>query len=72
MASREELNQLIGKAVADPTFREEFLKDSEAAAKKAGITLTAEQVEQFKKVDVTKVVQELEKVESKGCSYHLG
>ena len=72
MASREELDQLIGKAVADSTFREEFLRDCEAAATKVGITLTAEQVEQFKKVDVTKVVEELEKVESKGCSYHLG
>lgn len=72
MATREEIDQLIGKAVADTAFRGEFLKDPEAAAKGAGIFLTPKQVEQFKKADVSKVVEELEKVESKGCSYHLG
>jgi len=67
MATREELDRLTGKAISDSTFRNEFLKDPDAAAKKAGISLTSEQVKQIKKTDVTKVVEELEKAESKGC-----
>lgn len=72
MATKEELDRLMGKALSDAAFRSEFLEDPEAAAKKEGISLTPQQAEQIKKADVSNVVGELEKMESKGCSYHLG
>jgi len=72
MASKEEIDRLMGKALSDAAFRSEFLEDPEAAASKEGVSLTPEQVEKIKKADVSNVVEELEKTESKGCSYHLG
>ena len=71
MATKKELHQMLGKALADPAFRKEALEDPAVAAKGMGIELTPEQVEEIEKIDVTKVVEAVEETESKGCGYHI-
>lgn len=43
MASREELYQIVGRAVVDPAFQQQVLNDPEAAASSAGVQLTPDQ-----------------------------
>jgi hypothetical protein len=41
--------RLIGRAVADKAFREELLADPQAAAKNAGLQITADEENQIRK-----------------------
>ncbi len=68
MATQDELNHLVGKAVNDPAFRKEMLADPEEAAKGMGISLTSEQVEQIKKVDADKMAEAVEDMQSKSST----
>jgi putative modified peptide len=65
MASKEEMERLIGKVIADNSFRDQFLKNPNAAASEIGIKLTPQQEEAFKKKEFSKMAGELEKVASK-------
>ena len=65
MASKEEMERLIGKVIADKSFRDQFLKNPKASASKIGIELTPQQEEAFKKEEFAKMTRELEKVASK-------
>jgi hypothetical protein len=44
MASKSELEQLVGKLLLDQAFRQEFLADPQAAAESLGIILTEEEL----------------------------
>jgi hypothetical protein len=65
MASKEELEGLIGKVIMDSSFRDKFLKNPKASASEVGVQLTPEQMEAFKKKEFSMIVGELEKVVSK-------
>jgi hypothetical protein len=68
LASKEELERLVGKVISDSTFRQDFIMNPKASASTAGIELTPAQEASFKKADFSKMVGELEKVASKsGC-----
>jgi len=70
MATKEDLNKLVGKA--DEAFRKEFIEDPTAAAKKVGIDLTPDQAEVLKSIDTTSMSEVMEKVASKGCTTRYG
>jgi len=72
MATQEEIEKMLGKAILDPEFRKEAIEDPEAAAKKLGVELSSEQVEAFKAEETTRVAEHLEKVESKSCYLRTG
>ena len=65
MASKEEMERLIGKVIADKSFRDQFLKNPKATASKIGIELTPQQEEAFKKEEFSKMAGEMERVVSK-------
>ncbi len=65
MASREEIERLIGKVLTDPQFRQDFAADCGAAAGKLGISLTDDQKKLFSKAEFAKLSGELEKTISK-------
>ena len=65
MASKEEMERLVGKVISDGAFRQNFLKEPKASASKVGIEITPEQEASFRKADFAKMVGELEKVASK-------
>ena len=72
MATKEELNRLVGKALSDEAFRKEFIEDPVAAAKKEGIELTPDQAEALKSIDTASMSEVMEKVASKGCVIRYG
>ena len=72
MATKEDLNKLVGKALSDEAFRKEFIEDPTAAAKKVGIDLTPDQAEALKSIDTTSMSEVMEKVASKGCTTRYG
>lgn len=62
MATKEDWDKLLGKVLSDAAFREEFIKDPAAAAKKASIDLTPEQAEALTAIDPTCMKDVLEKI----------
>ena len=66
MATKEEMERIIGKVIADKSFRGEFLKNPRASASKIGIELTPQQEAGFKKEEFSKLTGELERIASKG------
>jgi hypothetical protein len=60
MATEKEMYELIGRAVADPEFRKKIAANPEEAAKEAGYTLTAEQLEALKSEDAKGIATVLE------------
>jgi hypothetical protein len=48
------MEQVVGKAVMDPEFREKLFADPEGAARKAGVVLTPEEIEGLKALDANK------------------
>jgi hypothetical protein len=65
MASKQEIELIIGKAILNPGFRKELMNSPEAAAKKIGIELTPEQTKAFKAHEFGAVVKQMEQIESK-------
>jgi len=47
LASNEELQQLVGKVMLDPTFRRQFAGDPGGAAQSVGVALSPEEVQSF-------------------------
>ena len=72
MATKEELNRLVGKVLSDEAFRKEFIEDPVAAAKKEGIDLTPDQAEVLKSIDTASMSEVVEKVASKTCVARYG
>jgi len=72
MATKEDLKELVGKALSDEAFRKEFIEDPPAAAKKVGIDLTPDQAEVLKSIDTASMSEVLEKVASKTCVARYG
>jgi hypothetical protein len=52
MATQKEIHELIGRTVADPSFRASLVADPEKAVKEAGYDLTEEQLAALKQQDV--------------------
>lgn len=72
MATKEDMNKLVGKALSDEAFRKEFLEAPTAAAKKAGIDLTPDQAETLKSIDTASMSEVMEKVASGTCVSRYG
>ena len=51
MATHQEMDQIVGKALLDSEFRGQLLKDPEKAAEEIGICLTLQQVGRIRKLD---------------------
>ncbi len=72
VASKEEMERLIGKVIADNSFRDQFLKNPNVTASKIGIKLTPQQEEAFKKEEFSKVAGEIERIVSKSGLGSIG
>jgi hypothetical protein len=68
MATQKELNELIGKMVADPAFRASLMEDPEKAIKAAGYDLTEEQIAGLKQTDLKALTEGLDERLSKSAS----
>jgi hypothetical protein len=53
MATKAELEKLIGKALTDADFRSQLLNDPQAVAQGLGITLSAEEVDRFRSINAS-------------------
>ncbi len=60
MATDVELQELLGRALSDETFRARLLDDPLAAAAEAGYDLTPEQLAVLKAVDLQTVAEALD------------
>lgn len=52
--SQKGIEQLIGKALADQKFLQDFLKDPEGKVKAEGLDISAQELAQVKRVDPEK------------------
>jgi hypothetical protein len=59
MASKNEMYEIVGRAVAHQDFRNELIRDPGNAAKSLGYTLTPEQVKALHEADLSKISEEL-------------
>lgn len=59
MASEKEMYEIIGRSVADKTFREALIADPQAAAEKLGYTLTPEQITSLKESGLGTISEDL-------------
>lgn len=59
MASDKEMYEIIGRAVADKTFRDALIADPEVAAESLGYSLTPEQATSLKESELGKITDEL-------------
>ena len=60
MATQKELNELIGRMVADPDFRAALMQDPEKAVKAAGYDLTEQQIAGLKQTDLKGLTEGLD------------
>ncbi len=60
MASAQELQELLGRALADEAFRARLMDDPEPAAREAGYSLTAEQLASLKALDLQTAAEGLD------------
>ena len=65
MATEKEMNELIGRAIADPEFRAGLVQDPEKAIKEAGYELTEEQLAGLKVTDLQALSEGLDERLSK-------
>jgi hypothetical protein len=65
MASKQQIESIIGKAILDPEFRKVLMDSPEEAAKKLGIELSPEQTKAFKAHDFVAVAKQMEQIQSK-------
>ena len=69
MATQKEMNELIGRMVADPDFRAALVEDPEKAVKATGYDLTEEQMAQLKQTDMKALTEGLDARLSKSVSW---
>ncbi len=65
MATQEEIYQLLGKALAEPEFRQQLTADPVGAAQGMGVTLAEEEVAALKASDLSKMAEGLDERLSK-------
>ncbi len=70
--ARDEIERLIGKAIIEPEFLRELLQDPEAAALKAGIVLSTEEVEAIKTVSRDQALKFAEEFENRIVKRWMG
>ena len=58
-ASDKEIYEIIGRAVADKTFRAELMENPQKAAQSLGYSLTEEQITSLKESELGKISEEL-------------
>lgn len=68
MATQKELNELIGRMVADPDFRASLMADPEKAIQEAGYELTEQQIAGLKQTDLKGLTEGLDERLSKSAS----
>lgn len=59
MASEKEMYEIIGRAVADKTFREQLISNPENAVSALGYSLTTEQITSLKESGLSDINEEL-------------
>ena len=67
MATQEDIYRLLGRALAEPEFREQLSADPVAAAEGMGVTLSEEEVAGLKASDLSKMAEGLDERLSKTC-----
>jgi nucleoid-associated protein YejK len=65
MATKQQMYALIGRMVADPSFRASLVEDPEKAVKHAGYDLTEEQMAALKEHDLKALSADLDERLSK-------
>ncbi len=55
--SQKGIEQLVGRALADKKFLEDLMKDPEGKIKQSGLDVSAQELEQIRKVDRAKAKQ---------------
>jgi hypothetical protein len=60
LATERELQELLGRALADEAFRAQLFDDPRQAARDAGYDLTAEQLAALKTIDVQSIAETLD------------
>jgi hypothetical protein len=69
---REEIERLIGKAIIEPEFLRDLLMDPEAAAGKAGIVLSPDEIDAIKQVSREQAMKFAEEFESRIIKRWMG
>ena len=67
MATKEQLKEVIGKALGDSAFKAELMKNPVDAAQKMGFELSPEQAEMLKNMDISNMASQVEEMVSKGA-----
>lgn len=65
MANEKEMYELLGRALAEPEFRQSLVEDPAKATAALGISLTEEQVAAFKEADLSNLSEGLDERLSK-------
>jgi len=65
MASEQRFHELIGRAIADASFRSKLATDPKKAAQDAGVELTEQQIAYLKTIDLKSVSEILDRRTSK-------
>lgn len=60
MATEKEMQELLGRALADEAFRARLFDDPRQAARDAGYDLTAEQLAALKTIDTQSIAEALD------------
>lgn len=55
--SQKGIEQLIGKALTDEKFREDFLKNPQDVVRNTQLDISSEELAQIKKIDAAKIKQ---------------
>jgi acyl-CoA hydrolase len=70
--SEKKMNELIGRAIADPDFRAALIADPDKAIKEAGYELTDEEIASLREIDLKARAEELgERLSKSGTSWSL-
>ena len=71
MATEQEVQELLGRALADEAFRAQLLDDPRQAARDAGYDLTQEQLAALKTIDTQTLAEALDErlVKRTGVSF---
>ncbi len=60
MANEKEMYEVLGRALAEPEFRQSLIQDPTKATAALGISLTEEQVAAFKEADLSNLSEGLD------------
>lgn len=71
MATQDELKQVISRALIDPEFKAELVKNPADTVKKMGFDLTQEQAQMIKQVDMSGMASQVEEMVSKGSPWKI-